>query len=303
MTRLRTCLAALLALALLGPTLARAADVKVFGIKPSKIDPAVKHFDDPSIVMLGGGKGAPLVLFLTCTGGNPEMTMAFLNEVARQGYKVISLAYDDVPAVAQVCPQNPDVACSAKFREMRIYGTGGSDVVSNPVNESVQVRLTTLLKALSQVQPDQGWDQFLDGDAPRWDQIVVSGMSQGAGMAAFIAKRSLTRRVVLFSSPWDVAGPEHAPAPWLSDKSATPMDRWYAEYHKREETAALLARAYVVLGIPGDHIWVFSKDLPYNMRNSRSPNPFHVSTIVNEDYAKEWREMFGKASDVVAMQP
>jgi len=38
---------------------------------------------------------------------------------------------------------------------------------------------------------------------PKWGRIVLAGQSQGAGMAAFIAKRQAAARVILFSSPWD----------------------------------------------------------------------------------------------------
>jgi hypothetical protein len=120
-------------------------------------------------------------------------------------------------------------------------------------------------------------------------------MSQGAGMAAFIAKRSLTRRVVLFSSPWDTWGPKQRPAPWLSDKSATPPNRWFAEYHRREKTAAQIARAYARLGIPADHIWLFNENLPVDMTYI-SNNPYHVSTISNFAYMDRWLMMFGAAA-------
>lgn len=278
---------------------AQSQNLDFFTVQPSKIDPAITGFDDPSAILLGGGKGAPLVLFLTGTGGKPIQSLRFLQVIAHQGYKVISLSYDDVPAVSQVCPTDPDPDCSAKFREMRVYGTGGSGSVTNSVAESIERRATELLRALVRGQPDQGWGEFLEDSTPRWDHIVVSGMSQGAGMAAFIAKHNLTRRVVLFSSPWDVTGPQHQPAPWLSEKSATPPDRWFAEYHRRELTAALIINAYNRLAIPLDHILVFDNDIPANT-HYRTENPFHVSTIDNFDYADRWRIMYGNANEPAA---
>ena len=52
--------------------------------------------------------------------------------------------------------------------------------------ESIVARLVAALRALDRQAPREGWGAYLDGDQPRWDRILVSGLSQGAGMAAFI---------------------------------------------------------------------------------------------------------------------
>jgi hypothetical protein len=110
-------------------------------------------------------------------------------------------------------------------------------------------------------------------------------------MAAFIAKHHAVRRAVLFSSPWETTGADRRPAPWLSEPSATPMDRWYAEYNAHENTADLIKAAYGALHIPADHIRVFSLDLPPGVGNS--PNPYHGATAHDPRYAPEWRILFG----------
>jgi hypothetical protein len=99
---------------------------------------------------------------------------------------------------------------------------------------------------------------------------------------------------VLVSSPWDVAGDDHHPAPWLSQASQTPPDRWWAEYHEKEATAGLIRNAYAALRIPPDHIRIFTQDLPSDF-HGKSPNPYHVNTIRDGRYAPDWRIMFGVA--------
>jgi hypothetical protein len=273
------------------------AQTRGYEIQPSAIDSSVHNFDSPNLVIPNRTvPGAPLVLFLTGTGGKPTGPMPFLKFIAGQGYPVIALEYDDEPAVAQSCPGNPDADCSEAFRRMRIDGVAdgpGTSPVTNPPSESITWRLSVLLHTLVMEKPGEGWDVYLDGDAVRWDHVVVSGLSQGAGMAAYIAKHHKVARVVLFSSPWDVTGPTQLPAPWLSMPSATPMDRWFAEYHERELTAGLIRNAYAALQIPTDHIRVFSHDLPSNFHGN-SPNPYHVNTIRDERYAPDWAVMFGK---------
>ncbi len=288
----------LLSFTVLAAPLAAADHIVEHKIQPSRVDPGVRQFDDPSIALTSASVAAdaPLAIFLTGTGGKPENTGLMIGTIEQQGYRVIALEYDDTPPVAQVCPQTPEPACAAQFREMRSYGTGGFTQVVNPVAEAIVPRLVAALKALAAAAPQEGWGGYLDGDRPRWDRIVLSGLSQGAGMAAYIAKTHAVRRVLLFSSPWDVTGRDKHSAPWLSIPTATPMDRWYASYHARENTVPLIRAAYDALRIPADHIHVLNQNLPAGA-NPNGPNPFHGNTIRDTRYAADWRAMFGKAGD------
>ena len=267
-------------------------------VRPSLADPAVRQFDEPSLAITAKAMpaDAPLVIFLPGTGGKPENTLPVLQVAARQGYRVLGLEYDDEPAVVQVCPRDPDPACSGDFREMRLTGTGRSTTVANPTAEAIVPRLVAALRLLAKVAPDEGWGRYLDGDQPRWGEIVVAGLSQGAGMAAYIAKQHAVRRVVLFSSPWEFTGPERRPAPWLYPVGATPVARWYAEYNKRENTVPLIQAAYAALKIPSDHIRVFDLALPAG-RQFNGPNPYHGITIRDPRYTRDWQAMFGRGSD------
>lgn len=270
-------------------------------VKPSALDPEVKRFDEPHVILSPKGASAetPLVIFLPGTYGRPQNVVDLLRTVEEQGYRVIGLEYDDEPAVMQVCPRVPDPQCAAKFRRMRIDGSGpGAPGVANPRAESIEARLVALLRALARVNPGQGWDAYLDGDEPRWDRIVVSGLSQGAGMAAYIAKMHRVRRVVLFSSPWDFTLPGRKLAPWIGEPGATPPPRWYAEYHRSENAADLLAKSYAMLNIPADHILVFRREVPAGAAG-RSDNPYHGSTVRDVGYVPQWRTLFGKPSDPV----
>ncbi|WP_419809829.1 BPSS1187 family protein [Sphingomonas sp.] len=263
-------------------------------VVPSAADPAVRQFDAPSIAVATAGlpAAAPLVVFLPGTGGRPENTRGLLRVIAGQGYRALGLEYDDDPAVVQVCPRDPDPACSAKFRATRIDGSGAGGPVSNPPAEAIVPRLVAALRALDRAAPGEGWGGYLDGDQPRWDRIVVSGLSQGAGMAAFIAKQHPVRRVVLFSSPWDFTLPGRRLAPWIGGPSATPPDRWWAEYSRREDTADLLALSYRALNIPADHVLVFGRELPAGMAE-RGWNPYHGVTVRDAGYAAQWRQLYG----------
>lgn len=284
----------LFAIALSIPCPASAADRDIELIRPSQADPRIENYDDPNVVLSGAPalRDAPLAVFLPGTGGRPQNVLPLLRVIASQGYRVIGLSYDDEPAVAQRCPRNPDPDCSAAFRQTRSFGTPGGPV-SNPPAEAIDARLLALLIHLDKIHPDDGWGRYLTGDGQlAWNRILMSGLSQGAGMAAFIAKRHALYRVVLFSSPWDVTGRDRHPAPWLYGESATPPERWWAERHAREATTDLIANAYAALKIPADHLLVFDADLPAGDDGDRG-NPFHGSTVRNAAYEAQWRILYG----------
>ena len=172
-------------------------------MRPSIADPAVRDFDDPHLVVVNrrASDHATLAIFLPSMGGRPENVLCLLSVIASQGYRAIGLEYNDTSAVVRVCVRDPDPQCAGEFRRERIFGDVEYAPVSNSLKESIVHRLVMLLRHLDRVDPGGDWRQYLAGDEPAWPKIVVSGLSQGAGMAA--SKRRPVARVVLFSSPWD----------------------------------------------------------------------------------------------------
>lgn len=277
--------------------LAMAPVAQVTRVVPSVADPAVRQFDDASIAIADPAlpRDAPLAVFLTGSFGKPENVMPMLETMAGQGYRVIGLAYNDAPAVLQVCARDPDPECSAKFRDARSFGDVPFVAVPNAPAEAIVPRLVAALRWLDKQQPAVGWGRYLDGDKLRWDRIAFGGLSQGAGMAAFIAKRYPLRRVVLFSSPWDFTGADRRPAPWLSTRSATPIDRWQAAYHQHEQAVPAIVRAYAALGLKSEQVSIFTLRLPEGTQ-PRGPNPYHPIGIRDLRYRPQWQAMWGRGS-------
>ena len=272
-------------------------------VRPSAADPTIARFDAPNYVVYAAGvaPAAPLLVFLPGTNGRPANTTDFADVAARQGYRVIGLEYDDVPAVGQLCPRDPDPRCSEDFRRRRIYGEGGYHGIDDAPAESIVSRLTHLLAALDRDHPAEGWAGYLDGGQPRWSRIAVSGLSQGAGMAAYIATRTPVARVILFSSPWDSYGRDRTLAPWVTaGPGATAPERWYAAYHQREPTADQIARAYVALRIPPSHVRAFVLEPA-----AGGAAAYHPSSVGNgvtprradgtPAYLEDWKLLLGEA--------
>jgi hypothetical protein len=267
-------------------------------VRPSATDPGIQRFDMPNYVLVSEQtkSNGQLMLFMPGTGGEPTGPKAFLRAAAGAGYRVVSLAYNDDISIAVYCPKRPSAECSERFRAMRIWGNSqlGDATVDNTPAESIVNRLVKLLQYLDRTHPGGGWGSYIENGTPAWQRIAVCGQSQGAGMAAFIAKQHEVGRVILFSSPWDYVerNGQRELAPWISLPSKTPPERWFGGYHARENMADLLARSYADLKIPQAHIRIFNADLPPNRQSgSRSDNPFHGQGLFNRVYAEQ-RDFF-----------
>jgi hypothetical protein len=263
-------------------------------VKPSETDPAIQRFDDANYILFDANTPphADLLLFMTGTGGRPPGAAEFLNEAVDAGYRVISLAYNDTPAINVYCPARPDLACAEKFRQMRIYGEGIQidGAIDNTRAESIVNRLVKLLQYLDRREPERKWNSYVRDGALNWGRIAVAGQSQGAGMAAFIAKQQLVARVVLFSSPWDYVVSQNSfrrLAAWLSKPSKTPPERWFGGYHEREHMADLIASAYATLQVPEAHIRIFRLNLPLSQAQKNIGDAFHGEGISNPAYAEQ----------------
>ena len=226
---------------------------------------------------------------MTGTGGTPAKSK-LLDTALEQGYRVIALSYINKPAVAQFCIGSGQTDCAEKFRDQRVFGRTHFEALPDRPHDSIVSRLTMLFRHLARHDPDGLWEAFISNGQPDWEKIVVAGHSQGGGMAAFIAKRHRTARVVVFSGGWDNRGqkgpvqPEQVAA-WYSAPSATPVDQWIVAYQTRETNAASILETYRRLGVPDAQVVRFTADVP--------PDRAHLIPIRNAENHPTWRRMFG----------
>ncbi len=297
----------LLTIAVNPSALAQGGDRAVYSVAPNEADPGIQRYLQRSLIVFDRAARAPvpLLLYLEGTGGNAAGARAFFDLAVDLGYRVISLSYNNEPAAMQACAGNPDPACSANFRQRRLFGDPTPSPADDQPAESIVNRLTRLLQFLDRNHPGEGWGAYLANGAPDWNQIAVAGHSQGAGMAAFLAKRARVRRVILLSGPVDYVRPGRQPAPWLGAPSATQVERWYGLYHQEEKFALLLEAAYRVLGLASDHIRVLSLPLGGAAGARGISDPFHVSVVADRltprapdgrpAYAADWAFLIGSA--------
>lgn len=181
-----------------------------------------------------------LLVFFPGTGGDPDDYEYFVEEAAALGMHAIGLSYVNPRSInLQICPRDPDPECHEKGRREAIFGEDQHPGMNIDEANSILNRLVQLLRYLDENQPTAGWDQYLDGDAPRWDRIVVSGHSQGAGMAAYLTHEYEVARSVLFA--WvDVRRGEVAP--WISEPHATSADRIFYFEHVEDHQRGFRAK-------------------------------------------------------------
>jgi len=291
---------AALALVLL-PALAGAAAPVVYRIAPRDTDPSIKRYNEPHFVMLdpSAAASADLLVFLPGTEGRPERVSELLKVALTQGYRTVSLSYNNSPSVVSLCVRDPDPECSAKVRLKRSLGEDATSRIDDTRSESILSRLTMLLATLHRDHPAEGWGGYLQADGPRWERIALAGHSQGAGMTAFIAQRKRVARAILFSGPTDFYGPGSRLAPWiLAGPGVTPAPAWYAAYHARENNAKLIALAYKSLTVPEANVvvhtlqpaWFITSD-PYHLIVPDGTVP--RASDGSPAYSGEWRFLLG----------
>jgi acetyl esterase/lipase len=262
--------------------------VQRYRVRPSAADAEIHEADFPHYILFdpNGPKAPGLVVFLPGTGGKPTQADILLKSVVHLGYRAIGLSYSSLPAVVDLCRDSPDEGCYDNIRGDRAFGWGGTSS-----SDAIVGRLLSLLVHLHRRYPLEGWDFYCTKREVLWKNIILSGLSQGAGMAAYIAKHRRVKRVVLFSGPADFVEKTKSVAKWTAGESATPNARWYAAVHRRENRYSDIMDAYRSLKIPSGHIALL--DLTPPPRDGATRDRFHTTTTRLEGYLDVWKTMFG----------
>lgn len=263
-------------------------------IKPSVTDPLIKAADTPHLVLYNPNiKQGKLLLYMPGTNGISNKGPAKLFTTAiEQGYRVINLSYINFPAGVTTCVGEVlanDPACIEKFRIKRIYGDNVTALIPDEPQDAIMNRFTKLLIHLTKVDKKGNWEMYLEKGLPKWEEIAVTGQSQGGGMAAYIAKRTRVAKVISFSGGWDQSSKGQI-AKWYFGNSATPAERWHGVYHIEEPTAHLILASYKAMKIPTEHIYPLSLAVKQGRKA-------HGEGISNTTYTQQWIEILGKGNE------
>lgn len=232
----------------------------------SGIEPAVREEDFHHVAApaLPSQRKNILIVHMVGTSGAPENALQISRFAASLGYGVLNIQYPNLVAVGTACLGQSE--CYGQFRGETVFGENIAYAPGKPdYNEasnfvtrenSVVNRVVNLLDFLtnqppSEVNPAGYWQQFLTSDArspytathlgpayPDWSKIIISGHSQGGGMAPMLGMNLddvPAKRIVMFAAPNDNDA-NGGSATWILQPSATPMENFWGLRHADDNT-------------------------------------------------------------------
>ncbi len=204
-------------------------------VNPAQTDPQVSSVHGDHFVMIDTAVKPlnKILLMIAGTGASADHNIPFFSYAAAMGYHVISLDYKNT-VITTVCSNSDDSACFNAFRQEIIFGEPVSPLVSVDSANSIYHRFYELLIYLSKKYPQQGWQQYIKGGTIQWPKIVVAGHSQGAGHAAYLAKKFPVNRALIFAGPQDFLVHFNRPAGWLYQKGITSPSKYFAFLHIKD---------------------------------------------------------------------
>ncbi|MDA8138652.1 MAG: hypothetical protein M0036_08355 [Desulfobacteraceae bacterium] len=247
-------------------------------VAPTDTDPAISidtgdHYISINPDVSAKGK---LFLFFPGTSAQPKGYTFIVQAAANNGYHAVGLAYVNDNTAYSLCNKTNDTLCPGNLHEEVLTGQDVSSVITVPVADSIENRLTKLLIYLNQQRPNDGWDQFLDSaDNILWNRIRVAGHSQGGSTAGYIATRFTVDRAIFFSSPYDQVNNQMAA--WIAaGNGASDPSRYYGFSHMNDQTVpwmiALANWTALNMNQFGDYLNVDSSSPPYNGSHMLSTN-------------------------------
>jgi hypothetical protein len=241
-----------------------------------------------------------LFLFFPATASIPSRYTLIETAAADLGFHSLGLAYVNGPSpVETLCGASADPDCAGEIREEQFSGTDSSTLVSVSAADSVQNRVLKALIYLQNTYPTEGWGQYLNGSSSvRWDLVRVSGLSQGGGMAGYIAKQKQSvDRACFFSSPADWDDTSNQPATWvMSGTHLTAASRIYGFNNLKDPVVpyAHIKQTWTAFGLDplGAAVSVDSASPPYGNTHELTTNLLdtlsaHTSTASDGNTPKD----------------
>ena len=186
--------------------------------------------------------------------------------------------------------------CYEEKRDEIILGTDFSPDLDVQPADSILERLFVLLANLyvddiADGVNDHGWDAYFSpvlsvpdpirASNVAWDNIIITGFSQGAGHAARISNAYAVHGTVMIDGPGDsclTLSLERVSAPWMSQPDASAGRPRYGAMHAQWTDLFGLAEGEVpvtwaAMGIPADGLVNIDPDPGAQSRVGPNPNP------------------------------
>lgn len=215
-----------------------------FGYHVVGVPNSVNH-KSPVYVHFGGSFGKPYMPFM-----GRFASERVLSEGMQNGYLMIQLAYDNKYSVNHdQCRSHLDLDdCAGNIRLEKQTGQDVSPLANTNVSNSINFRFEKMMDYL------KGKGLVGNTQASGWNEVSVSGHSQGGGQALFIAMNYGVKRACLYAGGYDlgdsVGNNDGIPmADWIKRPSKTPMERIRAIVHTAEQSYRAFHGAFKYLGL------------------------------------------------------
>lgn len=248
-------------------------------VLPSTTDLAINSFDTPHGVYFNPNVKSQnkLIVFIPGTGGNGMGAKLFSKTATELGFHAVVLSYPSSIA-ATSCRQENDENCFENFRREIIEGKDLSSLIEVSRANSIENRLQKLLVYLRKNREKEGWEKYLtDKDEIKWEDLILSGQSQGGGHAPLMAKFHKVSRVIMFSAPKDYDRNANKPAKWYGE-GKTPLKSYFAFNHKQDLQGCDYPQQLEILKTLG--LYAFGEPVEVEKTSA----PFNNSRILVTDY-------------------
>jgi hypothetical protein len=189
-----------------------------------------------------------LHVYLCGTGCHPSKPTAFayLNTSLALGYPTIALSYiwanyTDMEKNTHAKHKQDPQDFLRRYHHDCVNGGSLSKLVDVPSDQSIMARLADLINYLIKESSEEeaaAWSYYLtEAKVLRYDRIIISGHSQGAGHVAYIAQQHGLARAILLSGPQEYIN-EDDHTSYLDEGFVTKDVRCFR--HQDEEGTALL---------------------------------------------------------------
>ncbi len=208
--------------------------IQEFYVKPQQTDASYPPQDSHMVAFNTTTQNGKLFLFIGGTFSTPKNYDYITRHAASLGFDAVNVTYPN-SVLTTLLAGSADSLAFNKFRQEICFGTQVSSAVSVDTLNSIYTRTVKLLQFLAQLS-SHNWGQYLASDSTLdWSKIAVSGHSQGAGHACYLAKKFSAERVVMFSGPNDYSAYFSNAAPWLREAGVTPASRHFVFLHLMDE--------------------------------------------------------------------
>jgi hypothetical protein len=186
--------------------------------------------------------------------------------------------------------------CGDDIEGCRLEAFDGADhhaFVDIEPSDSIETRIVRGLTHVMSLNPEGDWQYFVDGDAPRWSDIIITGHSHGASTSGVIGMHREVFRVVMLAGPYD---PGQA---WLSSTPVTARERFFGFSHTGDSQHSGHLAAYEALGLVGTATQVDGAQPPYGgsqrlYSNAATGDPHGSVTSGNiSEYVEVWAYLYG----------